>query len=77
MASKEKIEFQIRKGNRVVLNGKVDKVLRTNRQVLTVARKALAEKLKVKKGLHRIAVMRDGELVGEWTCNPLPKKKSA
>lgn len=68
------IQFQIRKGKRVVLNGKIEKKLRTNKQVLTVARKALVEKLKIKSGLHRITVLRDGEKVGEWTCTPIKKK---
>lgn len=77
----KKIEVIIRKGKAkkmaFVVNPMQAKNAKTDKDVLVIARNALAEKLKA-KGQHRVEVRRGGEKRGEWTVVPkLAKKKKA
>lgn len=69
------IKFVAMQGKKVIAEGST-KNFRTNKPVLDIARKALAEKLEGKKStLCRVSIIRDGEKAGEWTCSPLKSKK--
>ena len=68
------IKYVAMKGNKKIAEGST-KNFKTNKPVLDIARKALAEKLNGKHSLCRVTIIRDGEKAGEWTCSPLKSKK--
>jgi hypothetical protein len=71
------VELVIRKNRKVISEQKIANASKKpNSFVLALAKQALAEKLKA-KGKHRVEIRRGGEKVGEWTCVPAKKKKTA
>lgn len=73
----KKIEVIIRKGKVKKLAFTLNPMqkAKTDKDVLVIARNALAEKLKA-KGQFRAEIRRGGEKAGEWTIVPrLAKKK--